>query len=114
MEAEPLTAGGFLVEETEGDGTVEFFGRKFRVLLVPGHCPGSLCFLDVAKGQLYGGDVLFAGAVGRWDLPAGDRDLLLRGIRQKILPLGDAIEILPGHGPATTVGQERLTNPYLR
>lgn len=86
----------------------------FQILLVPGHCPGSLCFLEKNSGQLFGGDVLFAGGVGRWDLPGGDRDLLFRGIREKLYPLGDAITVLPGHGPATRIGIERATNPYVR
>jgi len=85
----------------------------FQVLEVPGHCPGSLCFLRKKDGVLFGGDVLFAGGVGRWDLPGGDRELLLGGIRRKLLPLGDGIRVLPGHGPATTLGEERLHNPYL-
>ncbi len=110
LEVEPLTAGGFFIEESPSE---TFLGRAFQVLLVPGHCPGSLCFYDRAAGQLFGGDVLFAGAVGRWDLPGGDRDLLLNGIRQKVLPLGDDVKVFSGHGPATTIGQERRTNPYV-
>lgn len=110
LQSEPLDEGGFHIQET--DETV-FLGRKFQVLLVPGHCPGSLCFFDPAQRWLFGGDVLFAGAVGRWDLPGGDRDLLLRGIQQKILPLGDDVKVFAGHGPATTVGIERKTNPYI-
>lgn len=89
-------------------------GIDFQILYVPGHCPGSLCFLDKTEGILFGGDVLFAGGVGRWDLPGGDKDLLLTGIKNKILPLGDSVKVLPGHGPATTVGRERLTNAYLQ
>jgi hydroxyacylglutathione hydrolase len=88
-------------------------GMLFEVLLVPGHCPGSLCFLDRQSGTLYGGDVLFAGGVGRWDLPGGDRDLLFTGIREKLFPLGDQVRVLPGHGPATTIGQERVGNPFV-
>jgi glyoxylase-like metal-dependent hydrolase (beta-lactamase superfamily II) len=62
---------------------------------------------------LIGGDVLFAGGIGRWDLPGGDHDLLLSGIRSKLLPLPDATTVLPGHGPATTIGEERRSNPFL-
>ena len=62
---------------------------------------------------LFGGDVLFAGAIGRFDLPGGDGELLISGIKNKLLPLGDDVKILPGHGPATTIGQERATNPFL-
>lgn len=88
-------------------------GMLFDVFLVPGHCPGSLCFLHRGQELLFGGDVLFAGGVGRWDLPGGDRDLLFTGIRQKLFPLGDGVRVLPGHGPATTIGQERAGNAYV-
>jgi glyoxylase-like metal-dependent hydrolase (beta-lactamase superfamily II) len=63
---------------------------------------------------LIGGDVLFRGGVGRWDLPGGDGELLVRGIREKIFLLPEATVVLPGHGPATTVGEERATNPFVR
>lgn len=94
--------------------STEIGGETFRVLEVPGHCPGSLCFLHKASGLLFGGDVLFAGGVGRWDLPGGNRDLLLAGIHGKLLPLGDDVRVLPGHGPGTTIGTERASNPYLQ
>jgi glyoxylase-like metal-dependent hydrolase (beta-lactamase superfamily II) len=109
-EIEPVTAD-ILIDEAESQ---VLGGVDFQVLLVPGHCPGSLCFLEKSDRVLYGGDVLFAGGVGRWDLPGGDRDLLFTGIREKIYPLGDEVRVLPGHGPATTVGIERQTNPYVR
>jgi len=92
---------------------LELLGRPFGVLEVPGHCPGSVCLHDREAAALYGGDVLFAGGVGRWDLPGGDRDVLLSGIRQKILPLAEETIVYPGHGPATSVGREKKTNPYL-
>ena len=82
-------------------------GVEFQVLEVPGHCPGSLCFFSNAERVLFGGDVLFAGGVGRWDLPGGDKELLFTGIRTKAFPLGDDVKVLPGHGPATTIGAER-------
>lgn len=110
LEIEPVAAD-FLIEETPSR---PFEGIDFQVLLVPGHCPGSLCFFEKQERVLFGGDVLFAGGVGRWDLPGGDRDLLLSGLRAKILPLGDDVTVLSGHGPATKIGQERLTNPFLR
>jgi glyoxylase-like metal-dependent hydrolase (beta-lactamase superfamily II) len=90
-----------------------FQGLDFQVLLVPGHCPGSLCFLEKRSRILFGGDVLFAGGVGRWDLPGGDGELLFTGIRSKLFPLGDDVKVLPGHGPATTIGIERRENPYV-
>lgn len=106
---EPVTPD-MMIDETD---STEIEGIDFRVLLVPGHCPGSLCFLHKTGRTLFGGDVLFAGGIGRWDLPGGDRDLLLKGIHTKILPLGDEITILPGHGPATKIGIEKVSNPFL-
>jgi glyoxylase-like metal-dependent hydrolase (beta-lactamase superfamily II) len=97
----------------EGAGQ-DFLGLTLDLLDVPGHCPGSLCFHDPRGGVLVGGDVLFRGGVGRWDLPGGDGDLLGRGIREKIYSLPDATVVLPGHGPATTVGEEKASNPFVR
>jgi len=108
-EIEPVVAD-FLIEETP---SLNVDGIDFQVLLVPGHCPGSLCFFAKEARILFGGDVLFAGGVGRWDLPGGDGPLLIDGIKKKIFPLGDDVRVLPGHGPATTVGLERAGNPYL-
>ena len=110
LEVEPVSASQLL---KEGAG-VDFLGKAFDLFEVPGHCPGSICLLDPSSGKLYGGDVLFAGGVGRWDLPGGDRDLLLSGIRTKLLPLASDTIVYPGHGPATTIGRERQSNPYLQ
>lgn len=110
FDVEPVAAD-MLVDETPG---VQIAGIEFQVLLVPGHCPGSICFLAKEGRVLFGGDVLFAGGVGRWDLPGGDRDLLFEGIRSKLYPLGDEVRVLPGHGPATTIGAERAGNPFVR
>lgn len=109
LEVEPVAAG-LMLNEIEN---MNLLGRSFGILEVPGHCPGSICLLDGKAGALYGGDVLFAGGVGRWDLPGGDRDLLLSGIRNKILPLPEETVVYPGHGPATSVGREKTTNAYL-
>ena len=106
---EPITPG-FHIDEAE---SVIVEGVDFQVLLVPGHCPGSLCFLEKEARVLFGGDVLFAGGVGRWDLPGGDGPLLFSGIKEKVFPLGDDVTVLPGHGPATKIGIERRTNPYV-
>ena len=110
LEIEPAEPD-FLIEETPDRN---FLGTNFQVLEVPGHCPGSLCFFSRKDRLLIGGDVLFAGSIGRGDLPGGDIDLLIDGIREKIFPLGDDVTVLSGHGPPTTIGQERLTNPFLR
>ncbi len=95
-------------------------GDRFRigaleteVIHVPGHSPGHVCFWFPSERLVIGGDVLFAGSIGRTDLPGGDHDLLIDGIRRKILPLGDDVRVCPGHGPETTVGEERKHNPFL-
>lgn len=109
LEVTPVTATSFLSE-----GLVTLLGKTFSIFEVPGHCPGSICLYDSQDGLLYGGDVLFAGGVGRWDLPGGDKDLLIQGIRSKLLPLPPETVVFPGHGPSTTIGHERISNPYLR
>jgi hydroxyacylglutathione hydrolase len=109
-EIEPVQPDNFM-EECESD---RLAGIDFQVLLVPGHCPGSLCFLEKENQILFGGDVLFAGGIGRTDLPGGDHQLLLRGIREKLWLLDDNVTVLPGHGPATKIGIEKRTNPYLK
>ncbi len=103
-------AKGVHIEETE---YAEYAGVGFQLLLVPGHCPGSLCFYHEASLAVIAGDTLFAGSIGRTDLPFGDHEELLRGIRGKLFKLGDDVRVLPGHGPATTIGRERKTNPFL-
>ena len=108
-EIEPIKPGQRL-DETASQ-IIE--GIDFQILLVPGHCPGSLCFLAKEDRVLFGGDVLFAGGVGRWDLPGGDGPQLFKGIREKVFKLDDDITVLPGHGPATKIGIERRTNPYV-
>jgi hydroxyacylglutathione hydrolase len=109
LEIDPFTADFFLDE----DGPVELLGASVRIYHVPGHCPGSLCFHLLEEQTIVGGDVLFLEGVGRWDLPGGDKDLLCSGIREKLLPLDDAVTVLPGHGPTTTIGWERRNNPFL-
>jgi glyoxylase-like metal-dependent hydrolase (beta-lactamase superfamily II) len=109
LEIEPVKPD-FLIEETPGR---DFLGARFQVLEVPGHCPGSLCFFSPDDRLLDGGDVLFAGSIGRGDLPGGDIDLLVQEIRKKLFPLGDEVTVLPGHGPPTLIGTERRTNPFV-
>ena len=86
---------------------------RFEVLHCPGHCPGSVALMERKERVAFVGDVLFAGSVGRADLPGGDYETLLCSIREKLLPLGDDVRVFPGHGPVTTIGHERLTNPFL-
>ncbi len=94
----------------EGD-TVRFGGETLRVLHVPGHAPGNIAL--VWPGHAIVGDTLFPGSIGRTDLEGSDPDLLLKSIREKLLPLGDPTKLYPGHGPFTTIGRERQTNPFL-
>ena len=99
-------------------GQVIPFGTyDVRVHHTPGHCPGGICLQIGKKGtagtELFVGDTLFAGSIGRTDLPGGDYNTLIASIRNVLLPLGDACIVHSGHGPDTTIGQERLTNPFL-
>ena len=101
------------VDLADGD-RLALAGFEIDVLHTPGHTPGHCCFLVPEEGWLLSGDQLFAGSVGRTDLPGGDWDTLLSSMTTKILTLDDGIEVLPGHGPATTIGRERRTNPFLQ
>lgn len=86
-------------------------GAPFRAVHTPGHSPGHMCL--IGDGVAFVGDVVFQGGIGRTDLPGGDYDTLMRSIATHILPLPDDTVLYNGHGPATTVGQERRTNPFL-
>ena len=94
----------------EGE-TVDCGKLHFEILHTPGHSPGSVTYVE--KGVAFVGDVLFAGSIGRTDLPGGDFETLMRSIRAKLLPLADATEVYSGHGPPTTIGRERQFNPFL-
>lgn len=85
----------------------------FRVIYAPGHCPGHLCFYQPDNGVLLSGDTLMAGSIGRTDMPGGDHDLLIKNIKEKLLVLPDETLVLSGHGPETTIGQEKRTNPFV-
>jgi len=89
-----------------------FGACELSVRAAPGHSPGSVVLVEGT--QAISGDVIFVGSIGRFDLPRGDLPTLLRSIDEVILPLGDETVLHPGHGPATTVGRERRTNPYLQ
>ena len=86
----------------------------FEVLHTPGHTPGHCCFLVEDEGILFSGDHLFAGSIGRTDLPGGDYDALMESMASKVLVLPSDMDVLPGHGPPTTLARERLSNPFLQ
>ena len=96
------------------DGEIYAVGNlKFKVLHCPGHTRGHIVFAEEAEKKIFGGDCLFAGSIGRTDLPGGDYDQLINSINEKILPLGDDYTVYTGHGDNTTIGHERATNPFL-
>ncbi len=97
----------------EGD-TVTVGDMTLDVLHCPGHSPGSVVFVASPQRFAIVGDVLFQGSVGRTDLPGGDGKALIRSINEKLLPLGDDVAFICGHGPTSTIGQERQTNPFLQ
>lgn len=84
-----------------------------KCILTPGHSPASLCFYHTEKNFVIAGDVLFEGSIGRTDLPGGNFDTLITSIKSRLYPLGNQVMVYPGHGGATTIGQEKLTNPFL-
>ena len=94
-------------------GTLRFGNAAWEIRHTPGHSPGSVSFYDAANGFVVGGDVLFQGSIGRTDLWQGSMSTLLHAIQQKLMPLPDETVVYPGHGPATTIGRERRTNPFL-
>lgn len=97
----------------DGD-TVDIAGLTFQVIHAPGHSPGSVVLFNAANRFALMGDVLFQGSVGRTDIPRGSHETLIASIRNKVLPLGDDVMFLPGHGPASNIGEERRSNPFLQ
>lgn len=97
----------------DGD-TVELGDVFFEVIHVPGHSPGGIVFYSGKEKVLIAGDVLFKGSIGRSDLPGGSQHELIDGIRNRLLTLPDDVTVYPGHGPITTIGDERWTNPFLQ
>ncbi|MCK5931997.1 MAG: MBL fold metallo-hydrolase [Fulvimarina manganoxydans] len=95
------------------DDTVSFGAHRFEVFHTPGHAPGHVIFVNREANFAILGDVLFNGSIGRTDLPGGDHQTLLASIRDKVLPLGDDVGFLCGHGPASRIGDERRSNPFL-
>lgn len=98
---------------TSENEIIEHGAMKFETLYTPGHAPGHIAFYMREAGFVVSGDCLFAGSVGRTDLPGGDHALLMRSIFDKLLPLGDDVKVLPGHMDLTTIGKERQTNPFI-
>lgn len=96
------------------DGQIlDLAGFRLRIRHTPGHTPGHVCVEVVDEGVLFSGDQLFAGSVGRTDLPGGSHAQLMESMRRQVLDLDDQVRVLPGHGPETTIGRERRTNPFL-
>ncbi len=96
------------------DQEIEVGNLSLRVLFTPGHAPGHVCFYLVNHNIIFDGDVLFKHSIGRTDLPGGDYDLLLQSIQRRLLILPDETTVLSGHGPATTIGQEKIRNPFIK
>ncbi len=93
--------------------TIAIGALKFEVRYVPGHTVGHVAFVEHQNRSVFAGDVLFAGSIGRTDLPGGDYDTLIASITEQLLTLPDDFDVYPGHGPPTTIGLERRTNPFL-
>lgn len=106
--AEPIE-----VRELRNDEVVDLVGLSFKAIHAPGHTRGSLMF-EVDDQVLISGDVLFAGSIGRTDLPTGSAKEMVETLRKKVAPLSDHLQVLPGHGPETTMAFEKKNNPYLK
>lgn len=107
--AEPFTTDRWL---DQGD-TVTFGNVELSVYFCPGHTPGHVVFFDPKTKLAQVGDVLFKGSIGRTDFPRGDHPTLIKSIRENLFPLGDDVQFIPGHGPMSTFGEERRTNPFV-
>ena len=102
------------IDEHWSDGQTYQVGElSFQVIHCPGHTPGHVVLFEPAERKVFVGDCLFAGSIGRTDLPGGSTEQLMDSLFNKILPLGDDVEVYSGHGPVTTIGKEKKTNPFL-
>jgi glyoxylase-like metal-dependent hydrolase (beta-lactamase superfamily II) len=99
--------------ELAEDDEITFGTHTLKVLFTPGHSPGHVSFYDANAGVIFDGDVLFAGGIGRTDLPGGSYETLMSSINEKLMVLPDETVVCSGHGPTTTIGQERASNPWL-
>ena len=113
MVAEMNFAEPSQVRELRNGEVIDLVGLSFRAIHAPGHTRGSLMF-EVSDQVLVSGDVLFAGSIGRTDLPTGSAKEMEETLRKKVVPLSDHLEVLPGHGPKTSMAHEKKTNPYLK
>lgn len=100
------------LERLEDGQTLDMAGLTLQVRHTPGHTPGHCCFHSEEQGVLFSGDQLFAGSIGRTDLPGGSFEQLMASMRDRVMTLDDEVDVLPGHGPVTTIGRERATNPF--
>lgn len=103
----------FTISPADEGSVVEAAGLRFRAIATPGHSPGGLCWLDEEHKVMFTGDTLFAGTIGRTDLVYGDYDSLIKSIMEKLMGLPGDIVIYPGHGPLSTISDERTGNPFL-
>ncbi|MDD7569329.1 MAG: MBL fold metallo-hydrolase [[Actinobacillus] rossii] len=111
FEADSFTPDRWLDEDGE---LLNLAGYQFEVLHLPGHTPGHVGFVEHSQKIVFAGDVLFKQSIGRTDFPGGNHDELLHSIRSKLYTLPDETIVIPGHGPATTIGQEKMQNPFVR
>lgn len=96
------------------DEVISFGNAQLRVIHVPGHSPGGVAYFHQEDGILIAGDILFEGSIGRTDLPGGNHDQLITGIKEKLMSLDDEVKVFPGHGNETTIGREKWSNPFLK
>jgi len=109
IKEDPQPIDAYIVDNQE----FEVGSMRFKALHIPGHSPGSVAFYFEDEGCVFVGDVLFKGSIGRTDLPKGDYATLIRSIQNRLLPLPDSTVIYSGHGPTTTIAEEKENNPYL-
>lgn len=109
LKENPPALGGYLKDGDE----VKFGNSVLKIIHVPGHSPGGILFYNIESVTLISGDVLFRGSVGRSDLPGGNQHELIDGIHEKLMLLPDDVRVYPGHGPSTTIGYEKIHNPYI-
>lgn len=113
-----MSGSGFTIRKVdvvvEDGDIINEAGLQLKVIHTPGHTPGCICFYSKEHNVLFSGDTLFAGGVGRTDFPGGDAEILLKNIEEKLFTLPDETVVYPGHGPQTTIEQERRFNPFFR